>query len=670
MSIVTSQLISAAVLQLPFVNKEGLPLTNGIVTFYKSDMVTLKNIYYQATPGVYIAAPNPMTLSGAGTPVDVNGNDIILFYYPYSETDSNVFEPYFVTAYDQFGTLQFTRFNFPFVGEPNAAATIATLENYVLNNRFWRNIGSLSAGTLGNSWSTQYNSSGSVYYATVAPDQHDGFSMPDFNYIKNVNGSCTETITFNTFSETTTPILTGDVGPEYYLNHNCTADTSGSTLKVYQFPISFHLATLVGEEFSITIQGQSLNGGVPNSTVSFYIYQFCGTGATSPVPKFVGSKTFTNSWTKYTITGATFAATTGLVLSAADDDAYYLQIAMPTGSANGICDINFTLPSIYLSATLSDLPTNSFSTYDQIDSIINTPRTGDVRTSLNQFFSYGWVPLNNGTIGNANSNATSRHNQDTWPLFNLIWTMFSTYNNSDVNVLAQMYTSSVTPTPVGYGTSAILDFNAGNQISLTKTMGKVILGTVPSFNETSNSNFGTALLPSYYQTVGGSDVGGNLLMTASTPLGFFNGMPIVFQQDGTLPTGLNTTHVFYVANFNGSTTFNVSTSFANAIASPAVVIAWTDNGTPVNNVAAAYPGSFEGEYAHTQALSEMINHEHDPLAPMSTFIGQGSGTSLLGNLAGSGAQGSTGLVTGYPGTGQTAFNITQPGVFFNMYMKL
>ncbi len=96
MSIVTSQLVSSAILQLPFVNKVGEPLTNGVVTFYKSDMVTLKNIYYQATPGNYIAAPNPMTLSGAGTPVDVNGNDIILFYYPYSETDSNVFEPYFI----------------------------------------------------------------------------------------------------------------------------------------------------------------------------------------------------------------------------------------------------------------------------------------------------------------------------------------------------------------------------------------------------------------------------------------------------------------------------------------------------------------------------------------------------------------------------------------------
>ncbi len=652
MSIVTSQLISAAVLQLPFVDKSGLPLTNGLVTFYKSDMVTLKNIYYQATPGVYIAAPNPMTLSGAGTPVDVNGNDIILFYYPYSETDSTVFEPYFVTAYDQFGTLQFTRFNFPFVGEPNAAATIATLENYVLNNRFWRNIGSLSAGSLSGTWTTQYNNSGTYYYATVAPDQHDGFSMPDFNYIKNVDGSCTETITFNTFSQTTTPILSGDIGPEYYLNHTCTADTSGSTLKVYQFPISFHLATLVGETFSLTIQGQSLNGGVANSTVSFYIYQFCGTGATSPNPLFIGSKTFTNSWTKYTITGATFPSTTGLTLSAADDDAYYLQIALPTGSSNGICDINFTLPSIYLSAALADLPTNSFSTYDQIDTIINSPRTGDIRQSLNQFYYYGWVPLNDGTIGNATSNATARANQDTWPLYDLIWTLFSAYNNGSTNILAQMVNSA--GSNVTYGATAIADFNANKAITLTKMMGKVILGTVP---------YTTLLEPNYAEAF----TTATNVITVSTAVSLFNGAPVTLIEGtlGSLPSGLSINTVYYVSSFDGTTTFSLSTTFANAIAG-VIITFGVGSGTFVY----APAGTFEGEYAHTQLLAEMVNHEHDPLSPMSTFIGQGTGTSLLGNLSGSGAQGSTGFVTGYPGSGQTAFNVTQPGVFLNMFMKL
>ena len=659
MAIVTSQLVSSAILQLPFVDKIGNPLTNGIVTFYKSDMVTLKNIYYQATPGVYIAAPNPMTLSGAGTPVDVNGNDIILFYYPYSETDSTVFEPYFVTAYDQFGTLQFTRFNFPFVGEPNAAATIATLENYVLNNRFWRNIGSLSAGTLGNSWTTQYNSSGTVYFATVAPDQHDGFSMPDFNYIKNVNGSCTETITFNTFAQTTTPILTGDIGPEYYLNHTCTADTSGSTLKVYQFPISFHLATLVGETFSFTIQGQSLNGGVANSTVSFYIYQFCGTGATSPNPMFIGSKTFTTSWEKYTITGATFAATTGLTLSAADDDAYYLQIALPTGSSNGICNINFTLPSIYLSATLSDLPTNSFSTYDQIDTIINSPRTGDLRTSLNNFYYFGWVPMNDGTIGNASSNATARDNQDTWPLYYLIWTLFSSYSTgtstSGTNPIAQMYTSG--GTPVGYGsgvgtpTTAIQDFNNSKAIALTQMMGRVLLGSVP---------FGALLQPTYYEAF----TTAINVVTVATAVNFFNGLPVYLQDpgSGSLPSPLTEGVIYYVSGFNGSTTFSLSTTFDNAIAG--VIITF---GVGSGSVVYAPAGATEGEYDHTQLLTELAAHTHAPLSG-NAFIVNAPSVPTNASTGGGAAWGGTATTSS---TGSSApFNVTQPATFMNIYMKL
>lgn len=652
MAIVVSQLISAAVLQLPFVDKQGDPLTNGVVTFYQSDMITLKNVYYQSgTPGnyTYLAAPNPMVLSGAGTPVDVNGNDIILFYYPYSETDSAISQPYFITVYDEFGTLQFTRSNFPFISGNSSATTIATLDNYVINNRFWRNIGSLSVGTLTNTWTTQYNNSGTVYYATLCPDQHDGFSMPDVNYIKNFNGNSTETITFNKFAETNTPSLTGDIGPEYYINHTCTADTSGSTLKVYQFPISLHLATLAAQPFSFTIQGQSISG---NPTIGISIYQFCGTGATSPNPLSIGSITLGANWTKFTIAGQTFAGTVGLTLGSGADDAYYLQIEMPTGSVTGICNLNFTLPSIYLSSTLNDIPTNSFSTYDQIDTIINSSRTGDVRTSLNQFYPYGWVPMNNGTIGNASSNATSRANVDTWPLFDLLWTQFAPYNSSTTNLLAQMVSSG--GSNVAYGASAIADFNANKALTLTQTMGKVILGTVPS---------SIILQTAYYSSMTVSNSAGNLLITGINNTGFFNGMPIYFLvgSGGILPTGLSLNTIYYVSGFSsGPSTFFVSTTFANALAG--TVIAYTDSGTPTYSVISALPGSFEGEYAHTQLTAELAQHLHsvDSFTMTGTTLSPGASNATTG-----------------PGTfntnntgSSTPFNVTQPGVFFNLFMKL
>lgn len=676
--ITVSQLICPAVLQLPFVDKVGDPLTNGVITFYQSDMITLKNIYYQATPGNYIAAPNPMTLSGAGTPMDVNGNDIILFYYPYDDdplTFNNLVSvPYFVTAYDQFETLQWTRYNFPFVADGGSGGVaVSTLDNYILNNRFWRNIGTLDASTLNvpntstaqtssTAWTLQYNNSTNpFYYATLAPDQHDGFSMPDFNYIKNVNGSCTETITFMTFPTTTGTNLTGDVGPEYYLNHNCVADTSGSTLKVYQFPISLHLATLTGTPFTFTIQGQSLNGGVANSTVKIYIYKFCGTNALSPMPAFQGQFTFTSTWTKFTLPGLTFPATTGVTLpSVAGDDAYYLQIALPVGATDGVCNLNFTLPSIYLSALDTELPTNSFATYDEIDTIINSPRTGDIRTSLNSFYPYGWVPMNNGTIGNSSSNATARKNIDTWPLFNLLWNAFSNFNNSTTNLLAQMVNNA--GAAVTYGSSAIADFNANNAITLSQTMGQVILGTVP---------ISAFLVPS--TTLAGYSsavtVSSNVVtVTGNKLLNLYNGCPITFTGTTTLSTKL----VYYISGLSIASsppteviTFSVSTSFANALAGTVVTVA-SDSGT----VYYASEGAFEGEYAHTQLNNEVGPHVHSGQSGASFYMTANSGGTDFGST-GSHQLGvtTTGPVSYTSGT-QTAFNVTQPGTYFNMYIKL
>jgi hypothetical protein len=676
MAIVTSKLISAAVLQLPFVDKEGEPLTQGVVTFYQPDMVTLKNVYYQSgTPGnyTYIAAPNPMTLSGAGTPTDVNGNDIILFYYPYSETDSNISQPYFVTAYDDLGTLQFTRSNFPFItGGGSGPATIATLENYVINNRFWRNIGSVNAGTLNNTWTVQYNNSGTVYYQTLCPDQHDGFSMPDFNYIKNVNGSATETITFNTFPKTSTPILTGDIGPEFYINHTCTADTSGSTLKVYQFPVSLHLATLVGETFSFTIQGQSISG---NATIAVYMYQFCGTGVSSPAPLFLGNITFGADWTKFTLEGLTFPGTTGLTLGSdgtgGNDDAYYLQIALPTGSSNGICNLNFTLPSIYLSELLSDVPTNSFSTYDQIDSVVASARTGDVKTSINTFYPFGWVPMSGGTLAHPNTGSTTvvaptnltiaYQGNDGWALYNLLWNAFS---NIVVNSTELVQIYDATGAPTTFGASSYADWNALKQLALTEMTGRVVMGTVP-----------ISAMTKKYSTTFTASSGSGIVVTTANPVNVFQGMPVTFlNTGGALPTGLVANTIYFVtANGNfSSTTFNVSTTYANAMAG--TTVAFTDTGSGTQTVIMAVNGTLTGEYAHAQLSSEVGSHTH---AAATSVVGFNTASGSLTNvIVGSG--GSSGGRNPY--TLQTtisnntpagvAFNVTQPSAFYNIFMKL
>lgn len=641
MAINPALLISAPVLQDLLVDKTtGEPLTAGVVTFYADNSrTTLKNVYYQSgTPGAYtyITLPNPLTLSAAGTIVDPNGNDTLIFYYPVSETDNVTPELYYVTVYNSAGQVQFTRQNFPFVAESSSSNEISSLQNHIVNNVFWRNVGAVNATTLSNT--TTINGA-TDYYTVVAPSQHDGFSLPDISFIKNVNGA-NDSITFTKFPFGT-PAFPNEPTPEYYLNFICAGVQAGETTKGFLFPLSLHLETLNAVDSTITIWVQNLSA-VATSTLSLSFLQFTGTGATAPsVFSLIGTIPVNAAWTKYTFS-VTTPSTTGLssaTLGTGQDDALYLLVNVPLSV---VCNINFTKPSFYIGDIV---PTNEFATYDEIDAIINSPRTGDLRTSVNQFSPYGWVAMNDGTIGDVSSSSTARANADTWPLFNLLWGLFKQFDTgSNSNPLSQMYNSA--GVAGNYGATAYADFNANNRLALTKMMGKVILGTVPLSN---------LLQPTYYETF---TTAANVC-TVATAVNFFNGMPLYLQNGGALPAGLAVGIIYYVTAFNGSTTFSLSTTFANAMAGTIITFG-AGNGTAVY----APAGSVEGEYGHTQLVAELATHNHSISPPNSTIDGASD------NTIGKGGGGSpTSILIGNTGS-STPFNVTQPGTFYNIYIKL
>ena len=715
-------------------------------------------------PGLpqFLPLPNPLYLSGAGTICDSSGNDTIPFYYIVSETDNVTPELYYITVEGPIDnctglrSLQFTRSNFPWEngeGGNGPAEGNGNLDNYIINGRFWRNAFTdpnglaVSGSTLATSnmflWTTQYGTSGPYYHRDLAPSQHDTFSMPNIQYIKNILGS-TDSITFKKFVATTAPVITGDIEGEYYLNFNCRVPQSGETLKCIQIPISLHNLTLANVPFTFTIQAQSISG---TNTISASIYQFPGTGNAASVPVPIGEGTFTinNNWTKYTFTSV-FPDTVGLSAATTNDDALYLQINLPM-AGEGLCNLNIALPSIYLSTI--DIPTNDFETYDQIDAIIDSPRTGDIRTSLNDYYPFGWMPLNGGTIGyNSNKLATylptTLNDPQAWPLYNLLWTKFSPYTVGTVNLLAQMINSS--GANVAYGGTALSDWLANNTITTTQTMGHVILGTVPvsallsaystavnavtgqnSFTVSGTSSplllNGTATyydgMPFYATATGGSatlpggmspgttyyvanwngvstfnvalspgNVANNTLInysagsgtfllsqgqtfTAINTVSYFNGMPVYIANTGgpsALPVGFAANTIYYVSNFNGTTTFTLSTTFANAILGIAIIYA--NSGTGTNFVTAAFNGTSEGEYAHTPNISELINHNH-PAAIAGQLFMQSTTQTNQGN---GGTTNPAAVTPSNPTTGLNGgshpFNVTQPGIFLNMYMKL
>lgn len=650
MPINTDLLIAAPMLQDALVDKDGTPMAYGTVTCYQDNSrTTLKNWYYQSgLPGAYtyIKLPNPLTLSAAGTICDINGVDTIPFFYPYSELDQTERQPYYITIVNYEQTNQITRQNFPFLPDEDNEPGQGSHNNYVINNRFWRNIGTLNLTN--------------VLNTVVCPGQHDGFSSPDVRFIKNVAGG-QDTVTFTKFPLVTTPILEGDITPEFYINHTCSNSPVGETQKAYQFPISLHVNTLASVPFTFTIQGQNAGGTAPGqNTINIYIYQDTGTGTTPPVPFLIGSIVLNSSWQKYEITGV-FPSTAGLTLSQGGDDGLYLLVQMPLDIN---CSINFCLPSIYLT---TDAPTNSFATYDEIDAVINSPRTGDLRVSWNNFYYYGWVPMNNGTIGNTGSIASTRGNQDTWQLYNLIWTFAKPYDSGiPTNVISQMYNSS--GVPVNYGGSAYADFTAGNVLLLPQQLGKVLLGTAP---------IESMILGGWFQNATITNAAGSIQVNVANGATFFQGQPITFTATVSLPGNIISNYVYYVTNIAGNTC-QVAVSYAAAIArAPVVAFGSAGSGVQIHLNNTGVP---IGEFGHAQQTAEVGSHLHG-ISQAGTTLLVTAGNDTTGPLAFP-LVGTGNVTTPFNITGtltsatlantpnSVASNIVQPGVFYNIFMKL
>jgi hypothetical protein len=453
MPINPSLLIAAPMLQDYLVDKDtGRPLVNGIVSLYKDQARTFyKNWYYQTgTPGAYTWIPldNPLRLSSVGTIEDPNGNDVIPFYYPFQEDDENEPEKYYVTVYSsdrngQCAHLQFTRENFPppssSLPTPPEESGI-TNRNYIINNTYWRNIGSMDMTN--------------VMQQVIAPSQHDGYTNGDIQFLKDVNGA-TDTLTFAEMAPNT---IANDITPEFSLNFMCTNIQSGERVKCIQYPISLHLVTLQNVAASLVFCGQNVAGNV-NNYVYLYIYQFTGTGALSdPILVLVKQLFLSNSYSRYIIPFIFPASPPPATLGLGGDDALFLRVQYPVAA---LCNISHTKPQIYLSDSF--VPDNDFDTYDQIGAIIDSPRTGDSRCSYNSFSPFGWVPLNDGTIGNVASLATTRAHIDTWPLYNLLW-----------NAVSSPTSNAWCTVTGGLGANAITDFNLAKPMQLPKALSRLL----------------------------------------------------------------------------------------------------------------------------------------------------------------------------------------------------
>jgi len=87
--------------------------------------------------------------------------------------------------------------------------------------------------------------------------------------------------------------------------------------------------------------------------------------------------------------------------------------------------------------------------------------TGDIKKTMRTSLPDGWLFLHGGKIGNSESTALTRANDDTWDLYEMFW---------------NGYPNNVIPVSGGRGTNALSDFQASKTLTLPDFRGRGDVG--------------------------------------------------------------------------------------------------------------------------------------------------------------------------------------------------
>jgi hypothetical protein len=438
----------------------GRPLGGGYLrTLSSLDHTTVKPVFHDKNglvPWTYVPIIN--NLGKTGILFNENGSQGPFWFLVNPAVPEDL---YFLEVYDSSGVRIWTVDNYSpgsSGGGGGDTTTALDLENLIVNGEFWRNV------------SNNTNPPTNIATTTnliVAPGCHAGLTTttstlgavcgPDIRFIKN-SLTATDFITFPYF-DLGSDEFSPDVTPVQYFNYTCNSTQVGETTKCIQFPITAKVQNFNGLLVTITVWARS-TAGTGTLLLQWFDFYGDGPGASVDIPVPIEPIVLTSLWAKYTIT-ATVPDVTGKTLGGCGNDALFLRFQFPLGVP---CSIDITKPSMYLQSTLGPIvPESDFATYDEIDGILNVPRTGDVRPNYSLLVNTppGWIPLNDTSIGNVGSAiiAGGRANIDTFPLYNLL------YNNT---------IDADAPVSGGRTGSAINDFLALKTLTLPKMSGRAL----------------------------------------------------------------------------------------------------------------------------------------------------------------------------------------------------
>lgn len=400
--------ITYGVLPIPkwyFADNTGRPLGAGKMYTYSSlDQITPKPVYQDA--GGQIPYTNPVLFDENGTAGPFYG----------SSDSSNPSDLYYIEVYDKDNNLIFTVNNWTVSGGGGGSVINnynLDFVNHLPNNIFFRNLGA-STGTviLNKQW--------------LAPATTTRAEFSNWYYLTNFDAlDRADKISFLPFTQGV-HALPADVTPESYLNYTCTAPGTSETLKAVATQVSASVTALSNQACTFTIWARCNSGA---NSLQINTRQFFGLGG-APSPDVVNTAVIlalSNAWVKYVINFA-WPSTVGKTIGSCGNDGSYINICFPIGAAT---NIDIIKPCLYIGNFGTDLTAPEYQTYDEIDSLISKPQTGDVRISYNteglsEGNRLGWLLLDDGVIGSAtivapSSIAITRANLDTYFLYKVIW---------------------------------------------------------------------------------------------------------------------------------------------------------------------------------------------------------------------------------------------------------
>lgn len=263
--------------------------------------------------------------------------------------------------------------------------------------------------------------------------------------------------------------------------------------------------------------------------------------------------------------------------------------------------------------------------------------TGDVKLSIKTSADAGWVIMDDGTIGNASSSASTRANADTAALFSLVW-------DNIANTWCPIYDSAGAVST--RGADAATDYAANKRIRLPRTVGRAMAGAGS-----------TGAYSSTFTADAGTDV-----CTVDSNLSLYTGAIVQVASTTTLPAGLSAATNYYVIR-TAATTLTLATSLANAHAGTAIDI--TDAGTGTHTMTMSLSsralGEHVGEETHVNIHAEGYPHSHS----MNAYQPGGSGFGSVVTASATTHSQDTSSV----GAGNAANNMP-PETFLNVMIKL